>query len=83
MIRGDLLTGSVASDDDRHFMNEQELAAEEEAQIIAASEASLGEVNNGRQRASCSLGKQELLDQMTGLAESSRALPDARVKEAG
>jgi SNF2 family DNA or RNA helicase len=80
MIRGDLLTGSVASDDDRALLNEQELAAEEEAQIIAASEASLGK-STAASEGELFAQEQELLDQMTELAESSRALPDARVKK--
>ena len=80
MIRGDLLTGSVASDDDRALLNEQELAAEEEAQIIAASEASLGK-STAASEGELFAREQELLDQMTELAESSRALPDARVRK--
>src|ERR1039457_3506769 len=80
MIRGDLLTGSVASDDDRALLSEQELAAEKEAQIIAASEASLGK-STAASEGELFAQEQELLDQMTELAESSRALPDARVKK--
>ena len=74
------MTGAVASDDDRALFNEEELAAEEEAQFIAASEASLGKTS-GPTESELFAREQELLDQMTQLAESSRALPDARVKK--
>jgi len=62
----------VASDDDRALLNEQELAAEEEGQIIAASEASLGK-STAASEGELFSREQELLDQMTELAESSRA----------
>ena len=77
--RADLLLGGIGSDDDRAALPEQELAAEEDAQVAAVSEATAGPSDSSNtlelfQR------EQELLDQMTDIAESARAMPDARVK---
>jgi hypothetical protein len=76
----DLLVGGVGPDDDRATLSEQEFAAEEEAQIAAASDAARGPTES---RGAKELFEQEqrLLDQMTEIAECAKFLPDARVKK--
>lgn len=78
-IWGDLLAGSVSSDDDRALLSDQELAAEEEAQFANVSAASMGKITKAS-AGDLSAREEKLLDEMTELAESSRALADARVK---
>jgi superfamily II DNA or RNA helicase len=67
----DLLGGGVGSDDDRAEMDPEALGREEEGQFEAATLA-------------CSTPPQQdesaLLDEMTRIAEASRALPDGRVR---
>jgi superfamily II DNA or RNA helicase len=74
----DLLIGTVSPDDERATLPEQELAAEEDTQFEAATKASMGEIAGARD-AGLFAEEQRLLSQMTELAESSRALPDARI----
>lgn len=76
--QADLLAGAVEADDDRATLPEQELAAEEEAQVEAVTAATLGRAADDAQRALFAR-EQKLLDAMNDLAEASRALPDARV----
>ena len=76
----DLLVGGVGSDDDRATLSEQEFAAEEEAQIVAASEAARGPTWSPGAKEIFEQ-EQRLLDQMTEIAESARFVPDARVKK--
>ena len=76
-VRLDLLTGTLNADDDRATLSEQELAAEEDAQVEAATKAAMGKVTDSELFAE----EQRLLDEMTELAESSRALPDARIRK--
>ncbi len=78
--RPDLLLGGIGSDDDRAALPEQEIAAEEEAQITAVSEATVGPSDTASTR-DLFEREQQLLNQMAEIAESTRALPDARVKE--
>ncbi len=68
-----LLLESPSSDDERAELPEEEVQAEEDAQITAAT----------TQTASIGLSAQELeiLDQMTDVANQSRYLPDPRVKK--
>jgi hypothetical protein len=77
-IRADLLLGSVNADDDRAILSEQDLAAEEEAQFITVSAASVGRITQTTETGLVAV-EQNLLEQMTELAESSKVLPDARV----
>ena len=79
-IRADLLTGMVSSDDDRAVVSEQELAGEEEAQFAAVSAASIGKTT-GTSESELFAHEQKLLEEMTELAESCRALPDARISK--
>ena len=62
------------------MFSEQELTVEEEAEIAAVSEATMGQFNAGPAQ-TLFAQEQELLAQMTELAESSRALPDARMRK--
>ncbi len=71
---------SVGPDDERAIFSEQELTVEEEAEIAAVSEATMGQFNTGPAQ-TLFAQEQELLAQMTELAESSRALPDARMRK--
>ena len=77
-VRAELFAEAVGSDDERASLSEEEQAAEEDALVAAVSEATRGPED----AASDLFNKeQQLLDRMTELAESSRFLPDARVKE--
>lgn len=77
--RFDLLTSSVGADDERAELAEDELALEEEAEIVAASAviSSAAQSNIARELFQ---REQKILDEMAELAEASRALPDARVQ---
>ena len=77
--RADLISGGVGSDDDRSLLPEQELAAEEEAQVVAVSEATVGRTDTASSR---ELFERELklLDEMEEIATVNSALPDGRVK---
>lgn len=72
----DLLTGGIGSDDDRATLPEEELQAEEDAQVEAATLAT----DETASKASFAR-EQKLLDQMTEIAEAARGLPDARVRK--
>lgn len=78
--RTDLVVQTVSADDDRGLLPEQVLAAEEDAQIAAVSEATIGATQTPGQK-ELFAEEQQLLDTMTELAESSRAVPDARVQK--
>ncbi|HEY6394766.1 MAG TPA: DISARM system SNF2-like helicase DrmD [Candidatus Binataceae bacterium] len=78
--RMDLLTDGIGADDDRAALSEQELAAEEDAQVTAVSEATVGPSDTAMARELFER-EQKLLDTMTEIVESSRAVPDARVKK--
>lgn len=79
-IQTDLLVGGTGPDDDRATLPEQERAAEEDAQVEAVSEATIGPSNTATKH-DLFEREQKLLNQMTEIAEPARALPDARVKE--
>jgi superfamily II DNA or RNA helicase len=69
----DLLGEGPGSDDDRASLPEDELRQEEEGQVEAATRATSAGPPGEQER--------ELLAQMTEIAEASRGLPDARVRE--
>ncbi len=75
----DLLAGGIDSDDERANMSELELQAEQDAQIEAASDASVVDPSD---KVAVEFWNQEqaLLDQMTEIADSARGLPDAKVR---
>jgi hypothetical protein len=75
-FRAGLLTQSVGADDDRALLSEEDLAAEEEQEIEAVSAATVGPTTG-----ELFAREQVLLDEMSELAETSRALPDARVRK--
>jgi DNA-binding transcriptional regulator YiaG len=75
----DLLGGGVGSDDDRATFSEQELQAEEDAQVEAATLATAAK--EGPSEKKLFAAEQELLDQMTEIAEEGRASPDGRVRK--
>ncbi len=74
-----LVTGGVASDDDRATTPEDLLAAEVDAQYEAATAASLGEPAGDR---SAQLFEQEqhILDEISEVADGARGLPDAKIR---
>lgn len=74
----DLLSGAVGSDDDRATLGEDQLQAEEDAQVTAASVATVGPIQNAPDK-ELFAREQKLLDEMSEIAEDSRALPDARI----
>jgi len=78
--RADLLLGGIGSDDDRAVLPEKELATEEEAQIAAVSEATVGPSSSASTR-DLFEHEQQLLNQMAEIAETARALPDARIEK--
>lgn len=76
----DLLSSSVGNDDERATLSEAELQAEEDAQVEAAT--LVGSVPAKDQSAKKLFAQeQELLQKMTDIAETHRAMPDARVKK--
>ena len=75
----DLLASPVGSDDERATLTEEELQAEEDAQVEAASAATLGPTSDPS-AAALFAREQHLLDAMTAIAEAARGQPDARVR---
>jgi hypothetical protein len=69
-----LFAGGVDNDDDRATLSEEEIEAEEDTQIEAATRETTAAGMAGFAR------EKELLDQMTEVAEAARGLPDARVR---
>ena len=71
-------TQPVGQDDDRAEMSEEELAADEDAQIAALSGASAGEVRQSEEAQYAR--EQQLLARMTEVAEAGRYEADARIR---
>lgn len=71
---------TVGPDDERALLSEQELSIEQEAEIAAVTEATAGQFTVGAAQ-TIFAQEQDLLARMTELAESSRALPDARIRK--
>ena len=65
------------NDDDRATLSEEELQAEEEAQIEVAT------LDTTPARPHSFAREKQLLDEMTEVAEAARSLPDARVRKLG
>jgi hypothetical protein len=78
--RVELLGKGIGSDDERALLSEAELGIEEEAEIAAVTAATAGSADTDTAREQFAQ-EQQLLDAMTELAESSRALPDERVNK--
>jgi len=75
----DLLNSPVGNDDDRATLTEEELQAEEDAQVAAVTAATGGSLAD-KQSLTLFAREQQLLDQMTEAAEEARGRPDARVR---
>ena len=76
--RLDLVAQGMESDDDRATLSEAEIQSEEDMQIETASALMAAAPTAGTLRELIAK-ERELLDQMTGVAEASRHLPDARI----
>jgi SNF2 family DNA or RNA helicase len=76
----DLLAGPVDSDNDRATLEEEQLQAEEDAQFEAASAATMGPIEDLSAK-ELFAREQELLDEMTEIAEQSRGKSDARTEK--
>ena len=70
-----LFAEGIDNDDDRATLSEEELQAEEEAQIEAAT------LDTTPARSHSFAREKQLLDEMTEIAEAARGLPDARVRK--
>ena len=70
----------MGNDDDLAAMAEEELQAEEDAQVAAASAATAGPLDDAKAR-HVFAQEQKLLDEMTEIAEAARGRPDARVRK--
>ena len=70
-----LFAEGIDNDDDRATLSEEELQAEEEAQIEAAT------LDTTPARSHAFAREKQLLDEMTEIAEAARGLPDARVRK--
>ena len=75
----DLLSQGVGSDDDRAELSEEELQAEQDAQVTAASNATVFDAENAESVALWNR-EQQILDQLTELADANRDQPDAKVR---
>ena len=75
----DLLGEGVNSDDDRAALPEEDLQAEEEAQIEAASRTTAGPLATDAAK-KLFAREQHLLEEMARIADAGRGLPDARVR---
>lgn len=73
----DLLAGSLDQDDERAILEEEQLQAEEDAQFEAASAATLGPLDDLSAK-QLFAREQQLLQEMTDIAEGARGKSDAR-----
>ncbi|QDS93881.1 RNA polymerase-associated protein RapA [Roseimaritima multifibrata] len=76
----DLLSGSVDSDDERATLTEEEMENEVAIQVEAVSAATVGPTGDVASKGLFSR-EQELLEQMTDVAEQSRSKTDARTEK--
>ena len=76
----DLLTQAVDADDDRATLSEEALAAEADAQVEAATAATVGPTRDAIAR-ELFTREQRILDDMAEMAERSRFQPDGRVQK--
>lgn len=74
-----LLAGSIGSDDDMATLDEAELQAEEAAQVEEISAATTPHSHDASAVALFAR-EQQLLDEMTAIAENARHRPDARLE---
>jgi len=79
-LRSDLLTGSIDNDDERATLTEEEMDGEVEAQVEAVSATTVGPTADATSK-QLFAREQELLAEMTDIAEQSRGQTDARTKK--
>lgn len=79
-LRSDLLTGSIDNDDERATLSEEEMECEVEAQVEAVSATTVGPIADATSR-QLFAREQELLAQMSDIAEQSRGQTDARTQK--
>ncbi len=71
-----LFAEGIDNDDDRATLSEEELQAEEDSQIEAATRET-----SSSARSDTLAREKQLLEEMTEIAETARGLPDARVRK--
>jgi superfamily II DNA or RNA helicase len=79
-IRADLLTGSIDSDDERATLSDEEMDGEVAAQVEAVSATTVGPIADATSK-QLFAREQELLAEMTEVAEQSRGRTDARTEK--
>lgn len=79
-LQSDLLAGSIDSDDDRAALTEEEMESEVEAQVEAVSATTVGPIADATSK-QLFAREQELLAQMSDIAEQSRGQSDARTQK--
>ncbi len=79
-LRADLLTGAIDNDDERAMLTEEEMESEVEAQVEAVSVTTVGPTTDATSK-QLFAREQDLLEQMTDIAEQSRGQTDARTKK--
>ncbi|OGG46642.1 MAG: helicase [Candidatus Handelsmanbacteria bacterium RIFCSPLOWO2_12_FULL_64_10] len=79
-IEAPLLTGAPDADDERAAWTDEELEAEETAQIEAATTAAEAEAPRDMAAEALWRREQALLDRMQKIAEETRYLPDAKAR---
>ncbi|MCO8123309.1 DISARM system SNF2-like helicase DrmD [Stieleria sp. TO1_6] len=76
----DLLSGSVDSDDERASLSEEEMSREVASQVEAVSASTMGPTDDEGSRGLFAR-EQQLLEQMTDVAEQARGKTDARTEK--
>lgn len=79
-IKFDLISGSIGNDDDRATLSEEELNSELELQTELASISTFGTTATTKNMELFSR-EQNLLDEMSELADTSSYLPDGRIRK--
>ena len=79
-IRADLLSGSIDNDDDRATLTEEEMESELEAQIDVVSATTFGPTADATSKRLFAR-EQELLAEMSDVAEQARGQTDTRTKK--
>jgi len=77
-LKAELLVQAIDADDERASLSEEELTNEEDTLVAAVSEATRGSEATAPE---LFRREQELLNKMSEVADSSRFLPDARIRE--
>ena len=79
-LRADLLSGSIDNDDDRATLTEEEMESEVEAQIEVVSATTFGPTADATSKRLFAR-EQELLAEMSDVAEQARGQTDTRTKK--